>query len=160
MECPVKERKNTDVLMDYCAGLLEPSTSAVLENHIAGCPACDAWVNAQRRMLAALDAWEAPPVSETFDRTLQERIRAEETAPRWWKRLAGLPSLRPALSLALASLLVMVAFLLHPPKSQAPSTPAAVHVETLDPDRLEKALDDVEMLQQLNFAATSDPQSM
>jgi anti-sigma factor RsiW len=163
MECPVKEHEKTDLLLDYCADRLDPRTSALLESHIASCPDCCAWIEAQRSVWAALDTWEAPPVSPGFDRALYQRIAAEESRMPWWQaalRPLLVWKLRPALSMALASLLVLAAFLMQIPRPPAPPQPGAVHVEAFDADRLEKALDDVELLRQLDAPANPDARSM
>ena len=67
------------------------------------------------------------------------RIDADR-APHWWRAAFGW---RPALSVALVSLVIGAALLIQPPRP-APG-------EALDADRIERALDDVEMLRQLDL---------
>lgn len=161
MECPIQARVQAEVLLDYCAHRLNPQAAAVLERHFEHCAACTAWVESQKAVWTALDAWEAAPVSADFDRQLYRRMQAEER-PAWWRALlgplAGL-NLRPALSLAVASALALAVFLMRAPTSNEIS-PHQAQVETLDADRLERALDDVEMLRQLNLVPATDSQSM
>ena len=120
----------------------------------------------QRAVWTALDQWEAAPISPGFDRQLYARIAREENRIPWWQAIvkslwagSSPSSLRPALSLALASLLVLAAFLLERPRSSTLPLTAPGHSESLDADRLERALDDVEMLRQLSAAESPDSQS-
>lgn len=149
MECPVQTRENADLLLAYCARRLDPETAAALERHMQCCEACRTFGEGQRAVWSALDAWEAVPVSQDFDRRLYARIGAEQLRG-FWSRLAQLWSplrSRPALSLAAASLVLLVAFLVQSPQT-APRPP---EVETVDVEQVERALDDLEMLRQVNL---------
>jgi anti-sigma factor RsiW len=161
MECPAATRKSAETLMDYCAGKLGPEAAAALESHLEGCEACRGWIEAQRSALQAMETWEAPPVSPDFDRRLYQRIEQEEV-PAWWAALVwpwrGVKLLRPAFSLALVSMVVLAALIMRSPN--LPPPPQRAQLETLDADRLERTLDDLEMLRQLSFAPATDPQSM
>jgi Putative zinc-finger len=162
MECPARERGEAAVLLDYCARKLDPRSAAVVERHVAQCAACQDWIRAQQAVWAALGGWEAAPVSPDFDRKLYQRIEQEERPAPWGARfwpLRGL-TLRPALSLALASVVLLAAVLIRPAPPQPVPLPQQAQVETLDADRLERTLDDVEMLRQLNVASSAAPQSM
>jgi anti-sigma factor RsiW len=154
MECPANEREKAAVLMDYFARKLDPNSSLAMERHLEHCAACQEWMRRQQMVWSALDGWEAAAVSPDFDRQLYQRIAREERPPFW----SGL--FRPAFSLALASLVLLAALLIRPLPPQAAGPPQQAHVESLDVDRLEKALDDVEMLRQLNLAPSTEPQSM
>lgn len=139
MNCPNKE-----LLMERAAGRLEAEAAAALDAHLAGCSECRAWMAGQAEVWEALDGWQPAPVSADFDDRLYARLDA--AAPRRWRSFR----LRPALSLALAAMLVIAVVLLERPKTPpapSPRPPAARQV--LDPDRLERALDDVEMLRQM-----------
>ncbi|HOK45693.1 MAG TPA: zf-HC2 domain-containing protein [Bryobacteraceae bacterium] len=138
MECQVRAREDAAVLMDYCAGRLDPRAAAALDEHVAVCEDCTRWVESQRAMLAALDEWAAPPVSPGFNRRLFEKLEAE-SRPAWWRL-----HLRPALSLAGIAALAIGLLLTRAP---AP----VMQADTLDPDRLELALEDAEMLRQLSI---------
>lgn len=155
MECPLKAAGKKDLLLDYCARRLDPPAEAAIEGHIAVCPACKSWTEEQIRTWAALDDWLPAPISAGFDRRLHERIAGERTRTPWW----GVWRLKPALSLALASLLVVVALWMGRPGLVPLPNPNGAQ-ESLDADRLEKALDDVEMLRQFDSAAKADAQSM
>ncbi|MGE5570271.1 MAG: zf-HC2 domain-containing protein [Rhodospirillales bacterium] len=137
MECQVRAREDAAVLMDYCAGRLDQRAAAALDKHVAVCADCARWVESQRAMWAALDEWAAPPVSPGFNRRLYEKLE-RQNRPAWWRL-----HLRPALSLAGISVLAIGLLLTRAP---AP----VIQADTLDPDRLELALDDAEMLHQLS----------
>jgi len=154
MECLANEREKAAVLMDYFARKLDPNSSLAMERHLEHCAACQEWMRRQQMVWSALDGWEAAAVSPDFDRQLYQRIAREERPPFW----SGL--FRPAFSLALASLVLLAALLIRPLPPQPAGPPQQAHVESLDVDRLEKALDDVEMLRQLNLAPSTEPQSM
>src|SRR2546429_35515 len=93
MICPLEDRENAQQLLDYCTRNLDAQAAAILERHIAICPACREFADNQRAVWQALDAWEAAPVSADFDRRLYERI--EHDVP-WWHGLV-----RPLRPLAL-----------------------------------------------------------
>jgi anti-sigma factor RsiW len=166
MECPLKERRKTDLLLDSCAGRLDPQPASELAMHIASCPACEEWIRGHKQVWQALDVFEAEPVSAGFDDKLFERIARDEDRKPWWsvfrpRRFAfGRPAAASVLSLALASLLVLAALLIERPRPPAVSPAGAARVEAIDADRIEKALDDVEMLRELSVTGTPDPRSM
>jgi anti-sigma factor RsiW len=149
MECPMEARGNEDLLLDYASGRLAPAAAAVLERHLEGCERCRAWANSQKAVWSALETWEAPPAAAGFDRELYQRIE-REWRRAWW--VPPLLRLRPALSLALASVLVFFAFLIQFPRP-------ARQIEMVDADRLERALDDMEMLRELSLSPAPAPQS-
>jgi len=161
MECPVQRRENADLLLAYCARRLDPERAAVLERHMQVCPDCQAFGESQQAVWSALDLWEAMPVSEDFDRRLYTRLSGAERADFWSRAMRPwLPlPFRRALPLAVASAIVMVAFLVQSPTS----APGPVQVESVDPEQVERILDDLEMLRQLNVAPRSEaapPQAM
>lgn len=154
MECPVQSREHADVLLAYCARRLDPETAAVLERHMEGCEACRAFGEAQRTVWSALDAWEAMAVSEDFNRRLYRRIDTEDSAGFWirWVRPWLGSRWRPALSLAAASAAVVAAFLVQAPQS----APRLAETEIVDAEQVERALDDLDMLRQLNLVPRAE----
>jgi len=152
MECPIQARGKKDLLLDYCAHTLGAGPAAQMEAHIAVCPECKAWTEAHMRTWTLLDEWEAPPVSPDFDRRLRERIAMEREQTPWWKAIwqsvAARP-LKPALSMALVALLLLAGLLFVRPRSTPPVRPGH---EAIDAERVEKALDDVDMLRQVGSA--------
>ena len=149
MECPVQNREHADLLLKYCARRLDAETAAVLERHMEHCEACRAFGEAQKTVWAALEVWEAMPVSEDFDRRLYARIGQEERRGVWGGLVRSWWPLnwRPALSLAAASVIVVVALLVQSPVS----APQPAEAEAVDAEQVERALDDLEMLRQVNL---------
>jgi anti-sigma factor RsiW len=148
MDCSVER------LLEYSAGRLPPPEAAALEKHLAACPECRGVAAAQSATWSALDALEAPPVSPGFDRRLWARIDAE--AQRGWQaRLAAFFGWRPALAAALACMLILAAVVVQRPR---PAT-EQVQAESIDAERVERALDDLEMLRQLALVS-EEPRAM
>lgn len=149
MECPIQARGKKDLLLDYCSHSLDAKATDEVEAHLAVCPQCKTWTDAHMRTWSLLDDWQAAPVSPDFERRLRERIALlEEHRPWWkaaWQSLAG-RALKPALAAALVVVLLLAALLFVRP-SHAPAQP------TIDADRLEKALDDVDMLRKVDAPA-------
>ncbi len=142
MECPAKTREGTEVLMDHCAGRLEAEVAAAVERHIQQCGVCREFCRAQARVWSALDAWEAEPVSESFDARLLDRIEEDDRRSLWkwiW---------RPALPVAAAAMVVVAVLLLRAPNGT--NTPVeGKNVDVVDVDQVERTLDDLDMLKQL-----------
>ncbi len=102
-----------------------------------------------------LDLWEAPPVSEDFDRRLYRKIEEQERMS-WWARFFG--SARPAIPLAATACLLLVAsFVSFGPDRVV--TPVAEAPQVREVEQVEKALDDLDMLQQFNLVAAKDDSS-
>lgn len=148
----METRGSEDLLLDYVSGRLAPAAAAALERHFEHCERCRAWVNSQKAVWAAMESWEAPPAPADFDRNLYRQI--EQEASRGWRLWPAL-RFRPAFSVALASALLAFAILVQFPRP-------ATEVEVVDADRLERALDDVDMLRELSLApeAASQMQQM
>ena len=154
MDCPLRARDGEAVLLDYCARKLDAERMAELERHCGECEPCRAWLASQQAVWSALDSWTPPPVSPDFDRRLHARLDGEPR--RWWQWNVG--RLKPALSLAAASAVVLAVLLTRPPRPAAP--PPHSQLEQLDIDHLERTLEDVEMLHQLATAPPEDSQEM
>jgi len=169
MTCPLKSESTVDVLLDYAAGKLDGVRLARLEQHLPSCAECSAFLVDQTELWQTLDVWEPEPVSMDFNRRLWQRIDAEAALP-WYEKLAD--SLRtgawkPALPLAAAVLLVTTAFMMDHQRS----LPATQSVETasgmssgsailtpVDADQVEKTLNDIQLLGQLD-ASAAEPNS-
>jgi anti-sigma factor RsiW len=155
MKCPIDSKENAELLLDYCARRLDPERTLLLEAHMAGCEACRRIGEGQRALWTALDQWEAMEVSGSFDRRLYRRIE-EEAAPgsRWWRlgQRARFVLASPALPLtATAGLVLAVGFLLHEPAKPpvSPEPPVAAG----DVEQVERTLEDLDMLRQLNLTS-------
>ena len=147
-----------ELALEEFAGRLDADRRAKLERHIEACPACRQLAAGQRAVWEALDAWNAAPVSAGFDARLYRRIEQDVS---WWQRI--LRPLRPAalrqiLPLTTAAgLAVAVAIVIGRPAAIGPAPrAAAVQVEPLEPKQAEDALQDMELLRDLNRLARPD----
>jgi anti-sigma factor RsiW len=165
MNCLMEGREMADLVLAYCAGKLDSETSAVVERHLAGCPACREFQTGQQALWSALDNWEAMPVSDDFDRRLYRKIEAREAQASWWSRLVwpyeAIFSSRlfgKSVPLAAAAaLLVLAGVILERPANVAvPEDVADVRIESIQPDQVERTLDDMELLRQFKITASSD----
>jgi anti-sigma factor RsiW len=152
MKCPIESREAEEIFLAYASGRLDAPAAGNLEQHIAGCPACRGRAQGQQAVWRALDGWDAVPLSPDFDRRLYRRIESEVC---WWDRLFW--PVRPLLErrgmalAAAASLIVIAGLLLNRHPADTPvAAPDAQQVETLQPDQVERALDDLEMLGRFN----------
>jgi anti-sigma factor RsiW len=131
-----------EILLDYCAGTLEPARAAEVREHIEGCADCRRLVEAQRDVWSALDRWTAVEVSPDFDARLYARIAREQAKPAWieWLR----PLWKPALPLAVACAVLVVGFLVRTPR--AVDNSPQVRADKIDIEQVEKTLEDLDML--------------
>src|SRR6516225_11517063 len=124
MKCPSEDREKAELLLAHASQKLDAERAAVLEQHLAQCPACREYAAAQFAVWDALDAWKAPEVSADFDRRLYQRIQQEVS---WWDLLVRpfRPLLvRQGLPLAAAAcLLVGAGYLLQRPIEVPSTTP-------------------------------------
>jgi anti-sigma factor RsiW len=163
MRCPLKNDEIGEVLLDYCARKLTPEVSAEVGRHVQTCPECTAFCSAQERVWTALDDWAAPPVSENFARELYDRIDRFENKS-WVRRLVGERfARRPALSLGAACTALVLGLMVRGPVNQpvVSPVPAAPHYQEasraeLEPEQVEQALEDLEMLKQLSVSSTQN----
>lgn len=157
MNCPIRNEETAELLLAYTARRLDPVRTAMLEAHMNVCNQCAEFKAGQEMVWQALDAWEAPAVTPDFNRRLYRRIEADAASP-WYKRLFRNPLViwKPAIPLAAVSLLVVAAFVLdHPVGTNAPSAPPMHRVTVPEAEQVESALDDLQLLRQLDSSATS-----
>jgi anti-sigma factor RsiW len=142
---------NAGFLLDYAAGKLKADARTQMEQHLESCTACREFAGAHQTVWQALEDWEPADVSLDFDRRLYARI--EQDVP-WWSRLLRPlnPLFRHSMPIAAAAGVVIMAGLLMNRPAAPPSTPASqsAQVEALQPEQLEHALDDMEMLREFN----------
>src|ERR1035441_2561736 len=162
MNCPMENREDAQLLLDYCARKLEPESEARLRGHIVACGACREFARSQGAVWEALDAWEAAPVSADFDRRLSRRIEARVS---WWD-----PLLRPFRSplrtamvwrtlaaTAAAGLMLTAGILLeHSAISPAPPPNDMAQVDSVQPELVERTLDAMEMLNEFSRHVGAD----
>ena len=155
MNCPLLFEQ-TDLLLDYTAGRLDSATAALLERHMENCARCAAFRTEQALLWNALDAWEPEPVSLSFNRTLWQRIDAIAAEP-WYRRLIDgfrFGAWKPALPLAAAVCVIAAGFVLdHANAPTTTSVAGASGVSITEVDQAEKALDDIQLLRQLDSAS-------
>jgi len=159
MNCPIRTEETADLLLAYTARRLDPAKTAILESHMDVCPQCAEFRVKQELVWQALDAWDAPAVTPDFNRRLYRRIEAEAAAP-WYRRLFTTPwaTWKPAIPLAAAGLLVVAGFVLdHPVSMTTPSAQPAIRVSVTEAEQVESALDDLQLLRQLDSSAASAP---
>ena len=164
MKCPIETHENAELLLAYCARKLDPETQILLERHLAACPACRQFQAGQEAVWQALDAWEAMPVSTDFDRRLYRRIEEETARASWWSRLVRpfrpmfeAPLMNRSVPLAAAAcLLVLAGVILERPNNVPASEDFAERIESIQPDQVERTLDDMEMLQQFRQSTIND----
>jgi len=160
MNCPIRNEETAELLLAYTARRLDPAKTAILESHMGVCPECAEFRVRQEMVWQALDTWEAAPVTPDFNRRLYRRIEFEDAAP-WYRRLFSTPwtMWKPAIPLACAGLLVVVGFVLdHPVSRTAPPAGApAVRVSVTEAEQVENALDDLQLLRQLDSSTASAP---
>lgn len=126
-----------------------PALTTEIESHLASCEACSTVYLEHQALWRQMDAWEAPDVSPGFDRRLFARIGQRASQPwavlDWFVRL--LHPLQPGFAMALACMLIAAGVVVR--QGQFTSTPptATAAVQTVDdPQQIQVALDDIQML--------------
>ena len=152
MICPCEGKEGAEILVDYCAGTLDPHRAARFDRHIQACGECRRLVEAQRDIWKTLDRWTPEAVPLDFDARLYARIAQEQAAPQWrqWWRRIFRPALpyavwKPAVSMAAAGAVLAVGLLVHTPDRPRDST-TRMRTEKVDIEQVEQTLDDLDML--------------
>jgi|GEM_PF-505636 hypothetical protein len=158
MSCPLQSG-NADVLLSYCAHMLDAERTELMEQHVAVCAECFALAEQQKRVWSALDDWAPEPISEGFDATLFARIAAEERGSAWerWmapvrRWLSGDIGWEPVLSMGVACFTLVVGIYLQNPGRPDLTLPT-VKIEAQELEQADRALEDMEMLRQLEPTA-------
>ena len=168
MNCLLETREDTQLLLDYCAQALSAERAPLVATHIQSCSRCQEFAAAQQALSEALGLWQAPPVSQDFNRRLYQRIDAEAARAPWWKSLlpqflpgSAPPSLfRRGLPAAAAACLLLTAgvFLQRPAASTLPAPRDMAQVESIQPEQVEQALDTMDLLSEFSHHVRSDGQ--
>jgi len=169
MTCPLHVKEGAEILLDYCSQRMDPDRAAEFRLHVADCVDCRQVVEAQEAVWNALDSYEAAPVSMDFDRKLWAKIDAED-AQGWWQRtltrISGGPAIgwssylfnwKPMLVAATACAAMAAVMIVSTP-SHAPVDPAVATDQKQLMERVESALDEVDMLNQAGVIETSAAQ--
>jgi anti-sigma factor RsiW len=158
MNCPIESGGNASYLLDYAAGKLDAAAREQVARHVEQCAACRKVTGGQVTVWQALDAWEPAEVSMDFDRRLFARI--EQQPLSWWSRLTLPVSavFRHAVPIGATAAVILMAGLLMLRPTSAPVTESthSAQVEALQPDQVQRALDDMEMLRDLNHLISAD----
>jgi hypothetical protein len=158
MNCPLHVKEGAEILLDYCSQRMDPDRAAEFRLHVADCVDCKQVVEAQESVWSALDAYETMPVSMDFDRKLWARIDVED-AQSWWQRtlirVVGGPAIgwsnylfnwKPMLVAATACAAMAAVMLVSVPGQHNVDLPSDNQKLM---ERVESALDDVDMLNQV-----------
>ena len=155
MNCPMEARQGSELLLEYTGGRLEARAVTALKAHLESCARCREFAQNQKAVWQALEAWEAEPVSMDFDRRLFARI--EQAPASWWARLTGQMMHHAVPVAAAAGVMILAGLMLErPPAMPAEPPRESAQVETLGPDQVQSALDDMEMLRDFNHLVRAD----
>ena len=157
MKCPRENRQEADLLA-FSADRLEPKQAEAIAGHLKACAECREFVEAQRGVWRALDAWEAPAIAPDFDQRLWQRLEQKSGWRDRWIEPVRLALVRRALPVAAVACLIVVAGLvsLRTPKVPPAAEPTTIKVESLRPEQVEHAVDDLQMLSDFTGAARAD----
>jgi anti-sigma factor RsiW len=158
--CPTE-----DMLLDYVAGRLNRTQASLFEAHAEHCARCAAMRTSQAAVWQSLDEWKPAPVSAGFNRELWRRIDADARKSSWtreltaalqfnfWKRLAPL---------AVAVAVIVTAFVFDHSGKHAgtiqTNSPASIVVTASEADQLDRALDDIQLLHEVDASAVAPAQ--
>ena len=150
MDCPQQNSDGVELIIAYAARTLDTANEAAFERHLEVCASCREMATAQRTVWSALEELTPLPVSSNFDAKLYQRI-AEEQQHTWWQRLFRANwSWRPAMPVAAACAVLIVALLV---KNSGPTVVPQPVQPSLQIEQVERALDDMDMLKQVGEAA-------
>ena len=166
MICSLDNREER--LLDYVSGAIETHDAVLLEKHLEACAECREFVAGQKAVWNALDAFEPASVSPDFDR----RLYAAMAQTSWWDRLVASvttpfrtalftprAALRHGLPIIAAAAALTAGFFVwdRPASRSAPPQQSQLTAEadSLQPDQVQRALDDMEMLRQFNSLVSS-----
>jgi len=153
MGCSLKRGVAQELIVAYAARTLDPDVEAEFERHWETCAGCREAAAQQRAVWTLLEEWQPLPVSSDFDRKLADRIaHSEATHPIG--RLFASWSWRPLIPISAACAVLVFAFWLKDDDSTgapAPANQPTVEIE----QRVEHALDDMDMLKQIGVDVSS-----
>jgi anti-sigma factor RsiW len=164
MNCPMENREGEELLLNYVLGALNAQEAASFDQHILNCTACSKFAHGQKAVWEALDLFEPASISADFDRRLYQRIEKVSWWERWWDRAVATLS-SPVLThrglpiAAAAAVLAIAGFIWEHPYATPgqPQSALSAEVQTVQPDQVQHALDDMEMLREFNHLMRSEP---
>ena len=160
MKCPMENREGEELLLNYVSGSLDAQAAASFDRHMLTCSACREFAHGQKVVWESLDVFEPASISADFDRRLYQRM--EEVS--WWDRVVaqfraplflhrGLPIAAAAAALVVAGIVWQ-----HPSViSGRAQHPLSAEMQTLEPDQVQHALDDMDMLRDFNQVMRPEP---
>jgi RNA polymerase sigma-70 factor (ECF subfamily) len=74
-------RELVERLSEYLDGELDPGMCAEVEEHLGGCPPCEAFLESLRRTVALLRRMPDPPMPEEVRRHLVSIVAARAASP-------------------------------------------------------------------------------
>lgn len=157
--CPLQEGEHAARFLAWMDGTLEPQARAELELHAMECESCRTVIDGQRAVWSALDAWEPDSISQDFNRRLYAAIDAEQAQP-WWKRVFNLAlpfPVRPAVPIAASCLLLIGVVLFRAPQPVELENKQAGIIERVDVEQVDRSLDDLNLLRELNEELKVEP---
>ena len=169
MTCLHRNKQGTQILLEYCAGTLDPEQAGAIESHARECASCRELIASQKNLWSVLDELPAPEISADFDVRLYARIAQEDAQPAWrawWNRISfdGW-TWKPALAGVAAAAVLAVGLSFYMPSfyarvTNAPQTQNAspqIRPDSVDVEQLDVTLQDLEMLMppSASSAATS-----
>ncbi|MEP7363692.1 MAG: zf-HC2 domain-containing protein [Acidobacteriota bacterium] len=157
--CPLQEGEQAGTFLAWMDGTLSREETAVLELHARDCASCRAVVEGHKAVWSAMDAWAPAEVSQDFNRRLYSAIDAQQAQP-WWKRAMGalMPfPVRPAIPIAASCLLVIGVALFRAPEPVELETKQAGIIERMDVEQVDRSLDDLNLLRELNEELQLEP---
>ncbi len=166
MQCQPQAHDVADLLLEYCARKLDAGKAATVEIHLRMCESCQELVKAQRAVYESLDVWNGIEASPDFNRRMYARIEAEDRRShlsRWASMLAARWSpfsWRPAMTFAAACAMLAAALCIRGPlhHQNVVQEPQA-KIERVDVEQVERTLQDLDMLKQLNPAVGPEANS-
>jgi len=140
MRCPLGLDERGELVVGYTARTLDVRARSAFEKHLKSCRACTEALAEQQSLWDALDGWRVSPVSVDFDGVLRSRIALEGRL--WWPW----PARNAVVPVIAAGVVLSVVFWLNPRPATQVVTPSSAPPQI---EKLEHALDDMDMLGQL-----------
>lgn len=142
MTCPIQNKRDEQILVEYCAGTLEAGGVRQIEGHISECAECTEWIASQSAVWSALDDFAAPAVTPDFNARLYQRIEREREGGRF--RRFWHAAWKPALVTVAAGLALAIGLGIRVPHSG--DIPTKASVENVDIYQVEHVLEDLDLL--------------
>lgn len=153
MGCSLDKSVAEELIVAYAARRLSADAQIEFERHLETCAGCREQAARQGAVWSLLEEWHPLPVSPDFEQKVARRV-AQAGRNGWWHGRLGSWSRRPLISVAAACAVLLLAFLLkendhaHAP---GPANQPQLRIE----QQVEHALDDMDMLKQIDVDASS-----